>query len=51
MKNHGRHIVNLLQEEEGATAVECAVLLTLLVVISLAAMATVGVGTNANFEP
>ena len=51
MKNHGRNIVNLLQEDVGATAVEYAVLLTLLVVIGFAAMATVGVGTSLNFEP
>ncbi len=51
MKNLGRHIGNLLQEEAGFTAVEYAVLLTLVVVISIAALAAVGVGTNANFEP
>ena len=50
MKNHGRNIVDLLQDEEGVTAVEYAVLLTLLVIIWIAAMSTVGVGSNANFK-
>jgi Flp pilus assembly pilin Flp len=49
MKNYGHNIVKLLQEEEGVTAIEYAVLLTLLVVIWLSAMATLGVGTE--FRP
>ena len=51
MKNYTRNIVNLLQEEEGVSAVEYAVLLTLFVVIAVAGMATVGVHPDSSVRP
>jgi len=46
MKNYGLSIENLLQEEDGVTAIEYAVLLTLLVVIWIGALAAIGTGMN-----
>jgi pilus assembly protein Flp/PilA len=51
MKNYGGSILNLLREEDGVTAVEYAVLFTLVVVICLATMATAGVEPRATFAP
>ena len=46
MKDFARKIVNLLQEEDAFSAIEYAVLLTLVVVICLAGLATLGVEPN-----
>jgi pilus assembly protein Flp/PilA len=51
MKNFGSNIVSLLQEEDGVSAIEYAVLLTLVVIICIAAMAMAGVEPHANFQP
>jgi pilus assembly protein Flp/PilA len=46
MAYFSRSVVDFLQHEEGPTAVEYAVMLALIVVICVAAIATIG--TNAN---
>ena len=50
MKNFIGGIVNFLKEEDGPTAVEYAVMLALIVVVCLAAIGSLGTGTNTKFE-
>ena len=50
MKNFATSIVNFLQEEDGPTAVEYAVMLALIVVVCLAAIGTLGTEANTKFE-
>jgi pilus assembly protein Flp/PilA len=50
MNYFGRAVVNFLQLEEGPTAVEYAVMLALIVVICMAAIATIGSNANQVFS-
>ena len=50
MKNFASSIVRFLQEEDGPTAVEYAVMLALIVVVCMTAIGTVGSEANRMFE-
>jgi len=50
MANFGRSIVDFLQREDGPTAVEYAAMLALIVVICIAAIATIGSNANQVFS-
>ncbi len=49
MKNFAGSIVRFLQEEDGPTAVEYAVMLALIIVVCLAAVGTIGTSANTKF--
>ena len=46
MRPFVRHITNLLRSEDGPTAVEYAVMLSLIIVVCLAAISTMGGNAN-----
>lgn len=50
MKNFAGSIVRFLQEEDGPTAVEYAVMLALIIVVCLTAVGTIGTNANAKFN-
>ena len=50
MKNFASSIVRFLQEEDGPTAVEYAVMLALIVVVCMAAIGTVGTEADRMFD-
>ncbi len=50
MRTIADRLVRLLKREDGPTAVEYAVLLALIVVVCLAAVATIGSQTNSAFS-
>jgi pilus assembly protein Flp/PilA len=50
MANFGRSVVDFLQREDGPTAVEYAIMLALIVVICVAAIATLGSNANQVFS-
>ena len=43
-------VIRFLQEEDGPTAVEYAVMLALIIMVCLVAIGTLGTATNAKFE-
>jgi len=45
-----RTVVDFLKREDGPTAVEYAVMLALIVVVCIAAVASIGSNTNASFN-
>ena len=45
-----RKLVEFLQKEDGPTAVEYAVMLALIVVVCVAAVATIGTNTNKIYQ-
>lgn len=45
-----KRITNFLKREDGPTAVEYAVMLTLIVVVCIASITTLGRNTNATFS-
>ncbi len=45
-----RTVVDFLKREDGPTAVEYAVMLALIVVVCIAAVASIGGNTNASFN-
>jgi pilus assembly protein Flp/PilA len=44
-----RFVINLLQKEDGPTAVEYAVMLALIIVVCITAIATLGSNANGTF--
>jgi len=50
MRHLGKFVLDFLQEEEGPTVVEYAVMLALIVVVCLAAIAIIGQKTAENFN-
>jgi pilus assembly protein Flp/PilA len=50
MNQFASKVIDFLQEEDGPTAVEYAVMLALIVVVCLAAVGTIGTNANAKFE-
>tara|TARA_B100000674_G_scaffold359612_1_gene302449 strand:+ start:472 stop:648 length:177 start_codon:yes stop_codon:yes gene_type:complete len=50
MKNFADSSINFPKEEDGPTAVECVVMLALIVVVCSAAVGTIGTYVKANFE-
>jgi pilus assembly protein Flp/PilA len=50
MARFGRSILEFLKNEDGPTAVEYAVMLTLIVVVCIAAIATIGSNANQVFS-
>jgi pilus assembly protein Flp/PilA len=49
MRQLGQLAVNFLKNEDGPTAVEYAVMLALIIVVCIAAIATLGSNANATF--
>jgi pilus assembly protein Flp/PilA len=49
MRHLGQFAVNFLINEDGPTAVEYAVMLALIIVVCIAAIATLGSNANATF--
>jgi pilus assembly protein Flp/PilA len=49
MRQLGQLAVNFLRNEDGPTAVEYAVMLALIIVVCIAAIATLGSNANATF--
>ena len=50
MKNFGKKVQRFLASEDGPTAVEYAVMLSLIVVVCLATITAVGQNTNERFN-
>ena len=50
MKHVARKVISFLKAEDGPTAVEYAVMLALIIVVCLAAVATIGSNTNSTFS-
>ncbi|TWU38928.1 Flp/Fap pilin component [Novipirellula aureliae] len=50
MKNFAEGIVKFLQEEDGPTAVEYAVMLALIVVVCIGTVGTLGTNAEARFK-
>ncbi len=50
MKKFAQHVVDFLQNEDGPTAVEYAVMLALIIVVCLAAVSAVGSSANDKFN-
>ena len=50
MKSLGKAVVNFLQNEDGPTAVEYAILLALNVVLCVAAITSMGTSANKTFS-
>ena len=46
----GQHLVNFLKNEDGPTAVEYAVMLALIIVVSIAAITALGSNANNTFS-
>jgi pilus assembly protein Flp/PilA len=49
MKSFARRALRFVRSEDGPTAVECAVMLALIVVVCLVAITALGTTTNATF--
>ena len=49
MRRFSQALVNFLQQEDGPTAVEYAVMLALIVVVCITAITTLGTNANATF--
>jgi pilus assembly protein Flp/PilA len=45
-----KRVINFLKHEDGPTAVEYAVMLTLIIVVCIASITTLGKNTNAAFS-
>ena len=50
MKKFAQSVVNFLKREDGPTAVEYAVMLALIIVVCIAAIATLGSNANTTFS-
>ena len=50
MKKLGHSLVNFLQNEDGPTAVEYAVMLALIIVVCITAITTLGTNANNTFS-
>lgn len=50
MKNIYRKLISFLKKEDGPTAVEYAVMLSLIIVVCIAAITTLGSNANAAFS-
>ncbi len=50
MRNLTRYMVSFLKAEDGPTAVEYAVMLSLIVVVCIASITTIGSNANATFS-
>ena len=50
MSNLARHVVAFVQNEDGPTAVEYAVMLALIIVVCIAAISTLGSNANKTFN-
>jgi pilus assembly protein Flp/PilA len=50
MKNICRNLVSFLKNEDGPTAVEYAVMLSLIIVVCIAAITTLGSNANETFS-
>ena len=50
MRKFGQSLVNFLQNEEGPTAVEYAVMLALIIVVCITAITTLGSNANNTFS-
>jgi pilus assembly protein Flp/PilA len=50
MRKIGRALVNFLNNEDGPTAVEYAVMLALIIVVCITAIATLGSNSNNTFS-
>jgi pilus assembly protein Flp/PilA len=50
MRSLTKKLVNFLKREDGPTSVEYAVMLALIIVVCLAAIATLGSNTNSTFS-
>jgi pilus assembly protein Flp/PilA len=49
MRKFGQHVVDFLKREDGPTAVEYAVMLSLIIVVCLVAITALGTNANATF--
>jgi len=50
MRQFGQHIVNFLKSEDGPTAVEYAVMLSLIIVVCLVAITALGTNASKTFN-
>lgn len=50
IRRMGKQVVTFLKHEDGPTAVEYAVMLSLIIVVCIAAITTLGSNTNAAFS-
>jgi pilus assembly protein Flp/PilA len=50
MKNIYKSLISFLKKEDGPTAVEYAVMLSLIIVVCIAAITTLGSNANATFS-
>lgn len=50
MRQLGQHIVNFLKREDGPTAVEYAVMLSLIIVVCLVAITALGTSASKTFN-
>lgn len=50
MRQLGQHIVNFMKREDGPTAVEYAVMLSLIVVVCLVAITALGTSASKTFQ-
>lgn len=50
MRQLGQHVMNFLKKEDGPTAVEYAVMLSLIIVVCLVAITALGKNASATFQ-
>lgn len=50
MKKFAQHVVDFLQNEDGPTAVEYAIMLALIVIVCLASITAIGNNASAKFD-